>query len=89
MKVDTIITLDNDKDFALLERLELDGSVYFYAAGVTGEEEATGEYLFLEEIKKDEKTFIKKVTDKELLEKLYTIVTKEYYEAATALDEEK
>ena len=88
MKVDTIITLDNDKDYALLERLELDGGVYFFAAGVTGDEEATGEYVFIEEINKDNKTYIQKVINKELLEKLATIVTKEYYEAAESLESE-
>lgn len=88
MKVDTIITLDNDKEYALLERLDLDGRVYFFTAGVTKDEEATGEYLFIEEVNKEGKTFIKKVTDNELISKLSTIVTKEYVEAAESLEEE-
>ncbi len=85
MKVDTIITLDNDKEYALLEKLDLEGKVYFFAAGINSDEQATGEYIFIEQIIKGDKTFIQKVLDKKLLAKLSTIITKEYYEATESL----
>lgn len=88
MKEDTIITLDNNKDYALLERLVYKDHVYFFAAGVDENEDSTGEFLFIEEVKKDEKIFIKQVSDEELINKLAVIVSKDYYEAAKALDEE-
>ena len=88
MKVDTIITLDNDKEYALLEKLDLEGKIYFFAAGVDKDEEATGEYIFIEQISKNNKTFIQKVLDKKLLGKLSTIVTKEYFEAVESLKKE-
>ena len=89
MKVDTIITLDNDKEYALLEKLDLEGKIYFFAAGVDKDEEATGEYIFIEQINKNNKTFIQKVLDKKLLGKLSTIVTKEYFEAVENLSKEE
>ena len=85
MKVDTIITLDNDKEYALLEKLDFEGKVYFFAAGIDKDEEATGEYVFIEQIMKNNKTYIQKVLDKKLLGKLSTIVTKEYFEAVESL----
>ena len=88
MKVDTIITLDNDKEYALLEKLNLEDKVYFFAAGIDKDEEATGEYVFIEEITKNDKTYIQKVIDKNLLGKLSTIVTKEYFEAVESLKED-
>ena len=87
MSVDTIITLNNDKEYALLERLELDGSIYFFAGGIDGNEETTGEYIFLEEINKDGKTFVKIVEDEELINKLTAITTKEYLEATESLED--
>lgn len=88
MKVDTIITLDNEMEYALLERLELEGRVFFFAAGVTKEEESTGEYIFLEELNKDGKTMIKLVNEDELIAKLSTIMTREYLEAAESVSKE-
>lgn len=81
MKVDTIITLDNGLEYALLERLELAGKVYFFAAGVTANDESTGEYIFVEEFSRDAKTMIKLVDDETVVAKLSTIMTKEYLEA--------
>lgn len=88
MKEDTIITLDNNKDYALLERLVYKDHVYFFAAGVDDKEESTGEFLFIEEVKKEDKMFVKKVNDEELINKLAVIVSKDYYEAAKSLEEE-
>ena len=88
MQVDTIITLDNGLEYALLERLELEGKVFFFAAGITAEEESTGEYIFVEEFSRDGKTMIKLVNDEEYIAKLSTIMTREYLEAAEAVANE-
>lgn len=87
MSEDTIITLDNDLEYALLEKLNLENKTYYYAAGVKGEEEPTGEYIFIEEIHRDDKIFVKKVSDEETIKKLLTIVTKEYLDAVESLEE--
>jgi hypothetical protein len=87
MKEDTIITLDNNLEYALLEKLTLDEKNYYYAAGVKDDEVPTGEYIFIEEVSQDGKTFIKKVKDEELMKKLVTIVSKEYVDAVESLNE--
>lgn len=88
MKVDTIITLDNGLEYALLERIELGGRIFFFAAGITAEEESTGEYIFVEELNRDGKTLIQLVNDEELVAKLSTIMTKEYLEASESIENE-
>lgn len=89
MEVDTIITLDNELEYALLERLEYNNKVYFFAAGIDKEENSTGEYIFIEEIKQDGKLKVQLVTDEELLTRLSTIVTKEYYTAAEEIESQE
>lgn len=89
MNVDDIITLDNNSEYVLLEKVELEGKVYYFAAGITKEEEATGEYVFIEEVKKDEKTFVKMVEDNTIYAKLSTILTKEYSDAVASLEEQE
>ena len=85
MDVDTIITLDNDREYALLEKLDLDGKTYFFAVGIDDNEEPTGEYIFIEQTIKKNKAFIQKVIEKKLLTKLSTIVTKEFFESVEDL----
>lgn len=85
MSVDQIITLDNNNDYLLLDETTLDDKKYFYAVGVDKNEDPTNEYVVIEEIKKDGKIFIKKVTDKDMLNLLITLFTMNYTES---VDEE-
>lgn len=42
---------------------------------------------YVEEIHRDDKIFVKKVSDEETIKKLLTIVTKEYLDAVESLEE--
>ncbi len=87
MTKDIIITLDNDKEYYLLDETILDNKKYFYAVGVDKNEEPTKEYIVLEEIQKGEKIFIKKVKDKEMLKLLVTLFTNNYLSETEKLEE--
>ena len=81
MKVDTIITLSNNSKYLLIDETSIEDKNYFYAIGVKDDlETVTGEYIFVEEIQRDNKTFIKKVEDKQIKDFLLTIFTKNYIE---------
>lgn len=51
MKVDTIITLDNNKKYGLLEETEIDGAKYFLAIGLDKNDNPIKEYEIFQEIR--------------------------------------
>lgn len=87
MNVDTIITLSNNSKYLLLDKTSIEDKNYFYAIGVKDDlETVTREYIFIEEIKRDGKTFIKKVEDKETKEFLLTVFTNNYIDYAEKIE---
>lgn len=87
MNVDTIITLSNNSKYLLLDKTSIEDKNYFYAIGVKDDlETVTREYIFIEEIQRDGKTFIKKVEDKETKEFLLTVFTNNYIDYAEKIE---
>lgn len=83
MKVDTVITLKNNKKYLLLleSELELDG--YFLAVELDEKNVPTNTYAVLENVEKDGKQFVKKVDDALILNQLledYKIQYEEKYD---------
>ena len=67
MKVDHIITLDNNIKYLLLDETILENKKYFYAVEVKGEnEEVTNNYLFLEESYDSANVYVTVVNDKKI-----------------------
>jgi len=92
MKVDTIIKLTNNSKYLLLDETLIENKKYFYAVKIGNDSlSVTKEYIFIEEIQKNGKLFVKKVEDKTTNEFLLTVFTKNYtdYVERLELGEEK
>ena len=63
--VDKIVELDDDRSYVLLDKVDLEGRVFYFALRLNDKEEPTNNYLFFEEIKEDGETFLNKVVDKD------------------------
>lgn len=87
MKVDTIITLANNLKYLLLDETSIEDKKYFYAVGIEPDlSSVTKEYIFIEEVTRDGKTFIKKVEEQETKEFLLTVFTKNYIDYAEKIE---
>ena len=87
MNIDTIITLSDNSKYWLLDKTSIEDKTYFYAVAVKDDLSSVyKEFIFIEELKKDGKIFIKKVEDQEVKDFLLTIFTKEYVESIEDLE---
>lgn len=74
---DTVIVLENDKEYVITSDIEYQGKRYFLATGLDENENLViKDIAFLQEIKKDDKTLVLPVTDQELLKTLIPIFEK-------------
>ena len=80
MKVDTVITLDNDINCLLLEKAELNNSNYFLSVVLDESEEPSDEYVVLREIKEDNDNYVMRVDDESTLAELVKLFTKSFGE---------
>lgn len=83
MKVDTVITLKNGKKYLLLLESELELEGYFLGVLLNEKDEPTNNYIVFQEVKKDGKTFTKKVDDVLILNELlqdYKLQYEDMYE---------
>ena len=70
MKVDTIITLANNKNYLLLLEDDLMDEDYFLSVLLDSNDEPTDEYAVLKEIKKNGDTYIQKINNPVILSQL-------------------
>ena len=75
MKVDSVITLENDMNCLLLEKATLENENYFLSVVLNESEEPSDEYVVLKEILKDDKQFVIKEDDEQILVKLLNLFT--------------
>lgn len=68
--VGNIVTLENGKEYLLLEELKKEETRYIYALRTLEDESLTDEYLIFEAIIDGEEEFLKIVNDKELYDEL-------------------
>lgn len=73
MKVDTVITLENDVNCLLLEKATLEDKNYFLSVVLTDTEEPSDEYVILQELIEDDGEYVIKVTDEPTVEKLVNL----------------
>ena len=70
MQVDRVITLANGKKYLLLLEDDTMEDNYFLSVAIDENNEPTNEYIVLQEINKNGKTFTKKVNDPLILNQL-------------------
>ena len=81
MMVDTIITLDDNLNYLLLDETDVEGGKIFLAVKLTEDlSESTKSYSFLEKTLKDGEEYVDVVKDKELIKYLATAFTNNYLE---------
>lgn len=70
MKIDTVITLKDNRKYLLLLESDLDLEGYFLAVQLDEKEEPMNTYAVLQDIEKDDKHFVKKIEDPGILNQL-------------------
>ena len=78
MNVEDIITLDNNKEYLILDKAEFDNNKYLYCVGISKDEKLTDEYVYLKEIEENNEFFIEEVNDEKILKNLNNLFTKSY-----------
>ena len=87
MKVDSVITLDNDISCLLLEKVTYQDDNYFMAVVLTEDNEPSDEYIIFKEIIEGEDKYVEKIVDEELLSKLLELFTQSFNKMAAELPE--
>ena len=82
MEKDTIITLEDNEKFVLLDKVELENDNYFLALKLTEDEEPTKQYEIFEEEIEDGESYMSIVDDNALKETLMVNFTLNYEEYA-------
>lgn len=70
---DDIIILDG-REFLIIEKVEYQNSNYLYVIATDG----TNDITVLNEYEKDNKMYVKSVTDKNLIDKVFLLVAQRY-----------
>lgn len=70
IEIGNIVTLENQKEYLLLEEVELDGRHFVYAVRVLEDETPTNEYIIYEAINTPDGEYLKDVNDKNEYDRL-------------------
>ena len=80
--VDSIVELENNNKYVLLDNKELNNVNYYYGLRLDEKEEPTNNYLFFEETKDGDDTYLAPVDDEDLKGLLLTVFTINYLDKA-------
>lgn len=79
MMVDSIIDLDDNTHYLLLDETEIENRKFFYAILLTEDcQSPTDKFTFFEEVQKEGELFVQEVEDKQLEDYLITVFTNNY-----------
>ena len=73
--VDKIVELENNKSYVLLDETILNNTKYYFGLRVNEKEEPTNNYLFFEESKEGNDTFLAPILNEEMKGLLLTAFT--------------
>lgn len=88
MDINSVITLANDVDVLLLDKVMHENEKYFLAVALNEDKEPTDEYAILKEILEGDKTFVEKLEDPNFLAKLLDLFTYSLKDKVSLLPEE-
>ena len=89
MEKDTIITLEDNEKFLLLDKVKLENANYFLALKLTDDEQPTKQYEIFEEEIEDGDSYMSIVEDKNIKEALMVNFTLNYEEFIENYQEEE
>lgn len=78
MEIGKVITLDDNKDYLLLEKVKLNSKEYLYMVEVDKDDMPTTNYHFLELIHESDGDYTEEVEDKNIIEALTSLLTVKY-----------
>ena len=84
--VDKIVELEDNNKYVILDEKKLDNKKYYYGLKLDNEEEPTDQYLFFEEVKDSNDTYLLPVTDSHINELLLTAFTINYLDSAYTME---
>ena len=76
--VDKIVELENNRKYVLLDEKKLDDCKYYFGLRLDKKEEPTNNYLFFEETKYGNETYLAPVEDEQIKNVLLTAFTINY-----------
>lgn len=88
MTVDSVITLDNDVNCLLLEKVTHENENYFLSVVLNEDEEPSDEYVIFKEIIEDNENYVEAVSDANLQAELIKLFTNEVGKLVESLPEE-
>lgn len=87
MKVDTVITLENDVNCLLLEKANYENDNYFLSVVLDEFEEPSDEYVVLKEVIENNTNYVVRIVDENILAELVKLFTKSFGEKVQNLPE--
>ena len=87
MRVDTVITLDNDVNCLLLDKASYNDENYFLSVILDESEEPSDEYIVLKEIVENNQYSVERIVDEAILTELIKLFTKSFVEKVDNLPE--
>ena len=78
MKVDTVITLENNENCLLLEKAVYENNNYFLSVILNEFEEPSEDYIILKEILDEGEKFVERVTNDDLISELLNLFSKNF-----------
>ena len=87
MKVDSVITLDNDMNCLLLEMVPYQNDNYFLSVVLTVDNEPSDDYVIFKEIIEGEDKYVEKVEDPNTLQELLKLFTQSFNKLVEELPE--
>ena len=88
MTVDSVITLDNDVNCLLLEKVTHENENYFLSVVLNEDEEPSDEYVIFKEIIEDNENHVEAVADANLQAELIKLFTNEVGKLVESLPDE-
>lgn len=88
MTVDSVITLDNDVNCLLLEKVTHENENYFLSVVLNEDEEPSDEYVIFKEIIEDNENYVEAVADANLQVELIKLFTNEVGKLVESLPDE-
>ena len=88
MTVDSVITLDNDVNCLLLEKVNFETDNYFLSVVLNEDEEPSDEYVIFKEIIEDNENYVEAVADANLQTELIKLFTNEVGKLVESLPDE-
>ena len=78
MNKEDVVTLENNKDYVILDIVEFNGDKYLYVVGIDENEAPTDDYRYLRAVMEDNELYTEEVTDPNLLELIISLFTTNY-----------